>query len=119
MTGYQAAGDEVRADSGQPKAGSAMDGAQFRQPFTPPEPLGNPAPDGQHQQERPELPEKESPGKPSRDPWTVHVRVEGPAYGGAAWNGGGGPLAGAIGGGRKAIESGARKVIRGIAEHVL
>jgi hypothetical protein len=120
ITGYQAVGDEVRADAGQPKAVSAMDGPQFRQPFSSPQPLGSP-PD----QDRPEPPEPDDDhgqadhGQADDDgswSWTASAGTPGPAYGGALYNGGG-ELANVISGTKPlAIESAAPKVIAGTIE---
>ncbi len=89
-TGFQSAGDEVRADAGSPKAPSAMGGAQFRPPFTPPEPLGGAAQNDDRQQDRPELPEEPPTAEGGGWQYKATVEAPGPAYGGAAYNGGGG-----------------------------
>lgn len=130
-TGYQPVGDEVRADARQPRAFSPSVGTQLRQPFTSPEPLGGAAPSSQaERQERQEQPEEGDGQEPDSWHWTARAEPAGPAYGGAAWNGGGGPLADAITNGdrgpaveaapaRTAIGSGAGKVIAGLAEDVV
>lgn len=58
---------------------------------------------------------------PGRDPYSYIVRAEEPALGDAAYNNGGGQLANAISApaAPKAIESGAGKVIAGMAEDML
>ena len=118
MTGYVSHGPDVRADAGQPHAAGSDSGPMTRVPFAAPAgPIGKPpsAP-GEKRPELPELPDEES---APCDSWryTATVEAPGPAYGGAAWNGGGGELANAISGTvPRAIESGAGKVIAGIAE---
>lgn len=118
-TGYQAVGDEVRSDAGSPRPASFSLGSQFRQSFTPPEPLGQPprAPAGPQEkcQERPEPPEDDDGqgGADSRE-YSARLEMPGAAYGGAAWTRGG-PLADAItNGDRPAIEG--PKVIGGATE---
>jgi hypothetical protein len=122
VTGYQSNGPEVRADAGKPNPAQPGGAAGIRAPFTADmQPLAKPpAAPRSRGQERPEQPEDESPAGPGRDPWSYSVRVEGPAYGGAVWNGGGGSLANTISGtAPRAIESGAAKTILDVAEDVL
>lgn len=119
MMGYQAAGDEVRADAGSPRTSGALSRGQFRQPFSPPEsPLGKQSPaTSQKQQELPELLEDEPSADDNGWRYTATVIAPAPAYGGASWNGGGGELANAISGtAPKAIEP--AKVIPGAVEDI-
>ena len=121
MTGYQPVGDEVRGDAHQPHAASGVSGPQWRVPFSgDQEPLGQPGQDAE-QPGKPDLaPDGQSPAGDTGWLYSAHVEAPGPAYGGAAWNNGGGTLANTISGtGTRAIESGAEKVIAGIAEDVL
>jgi hypothetical protein len=120
VTGYVSNGPEFRADAGQPRPASAGGTPQVRDPFQPPQPLSSPAPQAkrpERDQEHGETPSAESPAVGDSWRWTATVEAPGPAYGGAAWNGGGGELANTISGTTpKAI--GAGKVIAGIAEDV-
>lgn len=124
VSGYQPAGDEVRADAGQPHPVGIGGTPQVRAPFTPPAGrLGKPpsAPPGKRQ-EQPEPPGDESPQEPGRDPWTYRLRMDEPSYGGYRPGVPTGTyrMADAITTDvRPAIESGAGKVIAGVIEDVL
>jgi hypothetical protein len=127
VTGYQPAGREVRADTTRPRAASFGGTPQSRAPFRPPQPrpaTGRPALTDQDQDKLRQMGramlDARSAG-PERDPWTATVVAPGPAYGGAAYNGGGGRLANAIsfGDAPKAIGSGAVGAIAGAIEDIL
>jgi hypothetical protein len=123
-TGYVSNGPEITADAGQPKAGGTAGGAQLREPFRPPAGPAAKPPQARRSgkaQERPEMPDDESPADDDAWRWTATVVAPGPAYSGAAWNGGGGALANAIsfGDAPKAIGSGAGKVIEGALEDLI
>jgi hypothetical protein len=131
-TGYQPAGREVRPDARSPRAGYPGRAPQARAPFAPPgqlpetgRPVFGKAERGQLREATQEIADRfQGLGLP-RDPWSYSATVlaPGPAYGGAAYNGGGGQLANALSGpGRKPIEPKARglaKAITGAAEDLI
>lgn len=121
VSGYVSNGPEFRADASQPRAASIGGTPQVRTPFAADaEPLSQPPRARERQREQPELPEDESPAEGDSWHWTATVQAPGPAYGGAAWNGGGGELANMISGtAPRAIESSAGKVIAGAIEDAL
>jgi hypothetical protein len=121
VSGYQAVGDEVRADAGSPRAAAGGSvGASIGGQFADVRPLGQPPRADQDKQEKPERPADEDQGDGDSWRYTATVEAPGPSFGGAAWTNGG-PLADAITSGDRgpAIEPAAPKVIAGIAEDVL
>jgi hypothetical protein len=110
MTGYVPAGREVRADAPPPRPPGPVTGApEVKGGFIGGLDSAVPAPSG-----RPVFSEGDKEAIRGVAGDYLDSLGEGPAYGGAAWNGGGGPLANAISG-----TTGAPKAILGAVEDVL
>ena len=108
VTGYVPAGREVRADAPAPRPPAPVGPPEVKGGFIGGLDSAVPAPSG-----HPMFSEGDKEALRSVAGDYLDSLGEGPAYGGAAWNGGGGPLANAISG------TSAPKAILGAVEDVL